>query len=162
MARSRTPRRRAEPPAKPTAPKAKFAGFVQQGVEDEFEKLSDKKVADYIKRLGASLGGKQLCSEKVSAAQLAAIAAQLKDDKNPSPDFAVFTPFGKRTQDKMLSLEDVWIRARLTEMCIRGSSTYEQWKGSWRAFRFSMFALDGCSPAPFDTYGHLISGLYAQ
>ena len=102
--------------------------------------------------------------EAPSAEQLAGLRSKLDADMAPYADFGVFRPHGMRLSRSLKFSAKIW----LPESCsyvqreIPGPATWEDWRRSWRVYRFSMVVLGAVTPPVLDRYFERVQGLWAS
>ena len=140
------------PDAAPTRAKRKFADTLDQGDDQLFEELAPAEVADLREEHVKVTGGPPAEDCRPTTEQLSALSVRVAGGRAPFTDFAIWGAFGRRTAKLLKYTAQVFVDGSLQTRLLKGPSSFESWRASWRVFRSAMIMLGAARPAALDGY----------
>ena len=140
-----------------------MANVLDQADETEVVPLDVSEVRDLaIRYQRLNCGVSATAAEEATADQIAAIKAKVDMDVVPYADFAVLRPHGARLGRALRFTAKVWSAEAMqyTNREIPGPSSFEEWRRSWRVYRYALLVLGIASSAKLERYFDRIHALH--
>ena len=142
-----------------------MASAVDQGDDAEVVGMDVSQTRDLaITYKLLNFGVAALPDEEASGDHLADLRYKVERDIAPYADFALFRPHGTRLGRAMKFAAQIWAPERLTYVAkeIPGPPTFDEWRRSWRCFRYACIVLRIVSPARLERYFENIQQLVSR
>lgn len=141
----------------------KMSSLVDQTDESELLPPEIDQVNQWHSRYVLTMGALPEECEEPSAAQLAALNKMVKGGQPPYVDFAVWLPFGRRSEKSHKFR--VYVPLGNGEIQVReqpGPANFQAWTASWRVFKAAAIMLDIITLAALSRYEKAIERLVLQ
>ena len=142
-----------------------MATTVDQTDDSEVRALDIGEVRQLLNRYREFNSGVEArAEEEASADQLAGLRHKLLADVAPYCDFGVFRPYGARLGKTLKFVAKVWLpeSGAYVNKELPGPPSFDDWRRSWRVFRFAMVVLGVASTARLDRYYERVQQQWAD
>ena len=140
-------------PASTATGKIHMSQVLNQVLAGEITLLDPEVITAGYATYFKSQGAPPLACEECTAEQLSAFTASIRDLGSTYADFAVWVPFGLRSQKRQKFTGKVFAaNGTLIDQEIIGPPTFDDWEKSYRLFRTACLMFNVLSPARCDNY----------
>lgn len=138
----------------------KMSHVVDQTMEHEVEIKSPDEIAlmseTYIKRLG----GEPEAEEDPTAEQVTCVSKLIEAKIPPSPDLAIFGPYGAAIHRRLKFTASIFVNNQLVVQELAGPPTAVIWKACMAVLKTVFIFLEAVNPARIDKYINHIDSLH--
>ena len=141
----------------------KLSNVIDQADDSEVAPLAVGEVRALAARYrDLNCGVSASADEEATSEQIAAVRSKIELDVVPYADFAVLRPHGARLGRALKFVAKVWSpeKAEYVNREIPGPATFEEWRRSWRVFRYILLVLGVVSSPKLEKYYEKVHGLY--
>eukprot|EP00435_Cladocopium_sp_Y103_P036794 s2680_g9.t1 len=140
--------------------KMKFSAVLDQGDESEFPVLAESQKQIWLQHYISVTGNLPLEHEEPSTEQLSALHRRLTLLQTPYADFALFGPFGRKTQRAQRFRTFVMTGGgQFYARELPGPNGIDQWRASFRVYRTAMLMLGALSMSAAVAYESMVERL---
>ena len=149
-------------PAAPSAPikiKMKMNEVINQSMDQEIDVKSSSEMAAltdiYIRKVGAEPDP----GEDPTAEQVAGVEKLIENELPPSPDLAIFGPYGAAIHRKLKFRGQIFVNNMFVTQELTGPPNYQVWKACMAVLKIVYIFLETVSPQRFDNYVNFVGSL---
>ena len=143
----------------PVRLKVKMSEVVNQTMDQEIDVRSASEMSNMVDIYAAKVGAEPLPAEDPTAEQVSCIEKLIESELPPSPDLAIFGPYGAAIHRKLRFKGQIFVGNKFITQELAGPPSYLVWKTCMAVLKVVYIFIQAVSPQRFDNYVNHVGAL---